>query len=140
VYAVQADMEARFGHNEIVQLTDRAIPPTGAVDAIVLDAALADATARIDGYLQGRFELPLANPPPVLTAYCCDIARYLLYDDRATDQVRKRFEDAIRLLEQVGMGKLSLGLDAGGQPAPEGDSPKVNAADRVFTSDSLSDY
>ncbi|MBP6543227.1 MAG: DUF1320 family protein, partial [Piscinibacter sp.] len=50
-YATQADMVARFGETEIVQLTDRVNMPPVAVDAAVLGLALESADAEIDGSL-----------------------------------------------------------------------------------------
>jgi phage gp36-like protein len=139
-YATQADLEARFGQRELIQLTDRAIPPTGAVDGAVLNAALADADARIDAYLQGRYTLPLADAPAILVQLASDIARYLLQDDRATDEVRRRYGDAIRYLEQVAAGKVSLSPAPGGETAVSSDAPQYSSAPRVFSAETLGDY
>lgn len=73
-----------------------------------LNDAIADATAEIDGYLSGRYGLPLSNPPAALTRVCSDIARYYLYDDAAPEQVQTRYDNAIAYLRDVGMGKIHL--------------------------------
>ena len=135
-YAVQQDMVDRFAQTELVQLTNPDNPAATTINATVLGQALADADAAIDGYLQGRYTLPLAVVPKVIVRYACDIARYFLYDDRATEQVEKRYNDAIKFLEQVAKGAITLGLSAtGAQPAEadgaqmESDTPAFRRAD-----------
>jgi phage gp36-like protein len=115
-YASQQDLVDRFGEQELIQLTDRGDPPAGAVDATAVAHALADADAEIDSYL-GRYTLPLTVVPAALERIACDIARYRLYEDRATEQVRARYDDALRFLRAVGEGKLTLGPDTGGRVA-----------------------
>lgn len=51
-YATQQNLVDRFGQVELVQLTD--LENTGALNTTRLAAALADASATIDGYLAGR--------------------------------------------------------------------------------------
>jgi phage gp36-like protein len=139
-YATQQDMIDRFGEREVRMLTDR--ENTGLIDAAVLAYALTQADAELDGYLQGRFDLPLAIVPVLLVGIACDVARYRLAgtDIRETDPIRTRYKDAIKLLASIGKGELQLGLSAGGQPAPEAGAVRVVEGGRVFTPDSLSDY
>ncbi|WKE64337.1 DUF1320 family protein [Gallaecimonas kandeliae] len=129
MYAALADMQARFGEDELIVLTDRA--QAGVIDQAVLDGALADATATIDGYLAGRYPLPLAQVPPVLVRLCCDLTRYYLYDEQATDQVTKRHDAALKMLDQMASGAISLGLDAA--DAPEGSNlSEIQSAGTVW--------
>jgi len=133
-YAVQADLEQRFGEAELVRLTDRAAPPTGQVDAAVVTRAIADAEAEINGYLASRYTLPLGSTPEILKRLTCDLARYLLYDDVAPDQIRDRYKDAVALLKGIAEGKVSLAIDPASQPAPQAETDVVAArtADRTF--------
>ena len=62
-YATVADMIARFGELEVLQLTDR--NQEGVIDKAVAKTALDDATAEIDAYL-GRFKRPFGKIPPLL--------------------------------------------------------------------------
>lgn len=106
-YASQADMVLRFGEAELIQLTDHA--GIGALDAEVLAQALADAAAVIDGYLAGRYSVPLSTLPPILVGYACDMARARLYREAASELILQRAADAVRFLTLVGQGKISLG-------------------------------
>jgi phage gp36-like protein len=139
-YATEQDMIDRYGEREVRMLTDR--ENMGLVDAAVLAYALGQADAELDGYLQGRFSLPLASVPVLLVGIACDVARYRLAgtDIRETDPIRTRYKDAVKLLASISKGDLQLGLSAGGQPAPEAGAVRVVEGGRVFTPESLSDY
>lgn len=137
MYAIRADMITRFGDNEVVMLTDR--NRSGQIDDAVLDQHLADAAAEIDGYLAGRYPLPLATPPRVLTGYACDIARYRLCGSMAmvTDDIRDRYRDAVRFLEHVASGKVSLGgMPSGTVAATSDNSVVMVTAGSVFSRES----
>lgn len=138
-YATLTDLTERFGDTELVQLTNRTIGGTTIVTAVV-DRALADAGAEIDGYLVGRYRLPLPVVPRTLVGFACDIARYRLYDDRATEQVTKRYDDAVKFLRLVADGRISLGPASDQSSAPSAGGAQISAAARVFDDDSLADY
>lgn len=130
-YAIQQDLVDRFGDQELLQLTDRT--NSGSIDAAVVAKALADADAEIDSYLCVRYALPLASVPEIIARLACDMARYYLYDERATEQVSKRYDNAVKLLKSIASGAASIGVDsANAQPATEGGA-QVDANDRVFT-------
>lgn len=109
-YATLADLIDRYGDQELTQLTDRL--GMAAPDAAIVGRAIDDASAEIDGYLAVRYALPLTATPSVLVRLCADIARYRLWDDRASEEVRRRYEDARRVLERIASGDVSLGLPA----------------------------
>lgn len=109
-YATLQNLIDRFGEVELIQLTDR--QNLGIVDATVVSRALSDADARINGYLAVRYALPLSVPLPTeLERLACDIARYALHEERVTEIVGKRYEDAIALLRDVASGRAELGLN-----------------------------
>ena len=139
-YTTRTLLEERFGLDELIQRTDKFAPYTGAIVDAVIDRAIADADAEIDGFVGSRYILPLPVPtPPVLVPIACDIARYRLYDDAVPEIVRQRYEDAIARLKDISAGRLSLGID----PAPAAGSQGavvVRAPARVFSADALRDY
>lgn len=138
-FATEADMLVRFSETELVQLTNRNKRAT-TIDSLVLDRALTDADAEIEARLVARYTLPLATVPWLLVNLACDIARWRLYDDRATDQVTRRYEDAVKRLSEIASGKLSLGLDAEAAATPPVDGPTATPTTRVFSRDLLKDY
>lgn len=106
-YATTADLVTRYGEAEIIQLTDRA--HLGVIDAGVAAQALDDANAEVDSYLAVRYPVPPDPLPTLLVRLACDIARYRLYDDAAPEEIRKRYEDATRLLARIASGDISIG-------------------------------
>lgn len=135
-YATPQDMIDRFEEDELVQLTDQ--DELGVIDAVVLGKALADADAAIDGYLASRYTLPLATVPGSLTRIACDLARYYLYDNGATEEVRRRYDDAARFLTALAKGDITLGPDPAG--AEGVGSPQTSSPGRIFTIDTLKDF
>lgn len=137
MYTRAADLITRFGEKELIELTDRT--GQGVLDMAVLDKAIADAGALIEGYLRNAYSLPLASIPAELNRVCADLARYFLMDDRATDQVKMRRDDAMSWLKDVSAGRASLGLGidiATGQmvdsPVATGGGVSFQASPRVF--------
>lgn len=119
MYATLTDMVARFGEREVIALTDRDM--ASVIDETVLGEALATASTEIDGYIGGRYPLPFGEPPRVLAGYACDIARYRLCGSATllTDDIRDRYRDAVKFLELVAAGKVTLGgMPAGGVAQP----------------------
>ena len=116
--ATRADLEARFGAQEIARLADADTPAGAAGDDARIVAALADAAAEIDAALAGAFEWPLPTPArwPVLTGIACDLARARLYDDDVPASVMDNARRARHALEQLGAGTLRL-VDAHGVAA-----------------------
>lgn len=130
-YATQQHMVDRFGGQELIELTDRA--NLGVIDTAVLSRALDDADGEINGYLATRHTLPLSPIPTVITRLACDIARYFLYEDRATEAVRTRYKDAVKFLQGVSDGSITLGVDASNNAPTEPGGPQFDSAGRVFT-------
>lgn len=137
-YASQSDLEERFGAQEILELSDRA--NTGSIVVAVVARALADADAEINGYLSARYTLPLGSTPPVLVRLAADMARYYLYDDRVTDQVKARYDAAVKLLKAISAGTATLGPEADSSEVPTTGGVQIEANERVFSQDTLSDY
>ena len=101
MYATEADLVARFGE-EISNLKLMVTNPQ------FVDDAIQDATEEINGHIGGRYPLPLPNVPSNLKRMACDIARYRLYFQQPTEEVRKRYEDAIACLKRVADNKAHL--------------------------------
>ena len=101
MYATEVDLVARFG-DEIENLKTMLPSQSSVQDAIQ------DATEEINGYIGGRYALPLPNVPSNLERMACDIARYRLYFQQPTEEVRKRYEDAIAFLKRVADNKAHL--------------------------------
>lgn len=128
-YLTAADFAGRYSEEELVQLTDRL--GAGVFDPAVFAQAADDAAAEVDGYLAGRYTLPLASVPPLLVRVACDVVRYRLQSDVPLEEVRKRYEDARRLLENLAAGRVTLGL-ASAAVAPAGNLVESMPGRKVF--------
>jgi len=138
-YVTQEDFVAHFGIRELTQLTDR--DARGAVDEEVLQHAIDAADRLIGGYISGVVTLPLVVAVPLLTDIGCAIVRRRLYTQIVPEVVQTDYLDAIARLKDIQAGRLLLGLDEAGDEA-EADYTgiSIDATDRQFTAETLSDY
>lgn len=89
----------------------------------IIEGAIADADAEIDGYLTKRYRVPFSPVPRVLNKFSKDIAIYNLYSrvgiDEDTDEKNylNRYRAAIDFLKLVAEGKVSIGVEGGDDPA-----------------------
>ena len=150
-YASPNDLIARYPNRDLVQLSNED-PTQTTVNLGALQQAIDDASAEIDGYIEGRFALPLSDPPAVLSRLTCDIAIYRLQSLRPLHDMadaRKRYEDAVELLVRVADGAVTLGLAADNAEPPGAPGAVVTQAggdaggslpQRIFDRGSLKGY
>lgn len=136
-YATQADLQAAFGDDEIIQLTDRATPPTGEIDAAVVTRVLEAADAEIDSYLASRYALPLGSTPNILRDCAADLARYRLHDRGAPEIVEANYKARIAWLRDVAAGRASLGAATETLTPASAGLPEMTSGGRVFARDSF---
>lgn len=132
VYVTEAAFAKKFNQRELTDLLSG-----GNVYAEVEN----DAAGLVNGYLSGRYTLPLAEVPSTVIGWVSDITRYRLWDDHAPEEVRRRYEDALAQLKLLADGKISL------PPGTEGPAATVDpvvmtgfSACRVFTQETLRGY
>lgn len=129
-YCTLQDLIDRYSENELIQLSDRI--NAGAVDTDVINRAIADADGEIDGYLAGRFAAPITPIPKSLVRIGCELTRYYLYDDGATDPVIKRYNDAVLFLKGIAKGDISIGITAAGEKPPSKNTVVMTSGGNVF--------
>ena len=138
-YCTEDDLIRRYGEKELIQLSNKDGNGT-TLNVLVVAQAIADAEAEINGYLQGRYTLPLSSVPDALVAYACDIARYRLYDDNASEHVTDMYDDALAWLVMIAKGQTSLGIDQAGKSAAVSGGPASVGNQRVFDKATLKDF
>lgn len=132
-YASRADLEARYGADEIADLA----PPGADPDRAAV--ALADASAEIDGRLAGTWKLPL--PPgtyPALERICCAIARRDLYDEAPTDAVTGGARRAREELKRIAENRAAV-VDSNGAVPPRLPRARATAPEPALDRAALSD-
>lgn len=127
----------RHGERMLVELTDRDTPRTGAIVADVVDRVLADTDAVIDGYIAGKYRLPLAQTPALLIDYALAIALYKLHRSSVPPKIEKDYDDALASLLAIARGTIKLPI-AGIEP-PSSGAQGVRSTDRArdMTPDNL---
>ena len=94
----------------------------------IIDRAIADADAEIDGYLAKRYKVPFDPVPRVLNKFSKDIAIYNLYsrigidESEAEKNYLNRYNAAVKFLTLVAEGKVNIGT------GEDGDDPASAAA------------
>ena len=122
------------GDLEVMQLSDR--NNHGYIDDDVVNLALDDATAEINGYL-ARYKVPFTVVPPLLTRLACDIARYRLSrvgGHLGTEDIDRRYKiDVLDTLKAIARGVISLGGDDGNNVVGNDNTVMfLNQNNRVF--------
>ena len=142
-YCTLDDLKEQIPEDELRQLTDD--EDIGVIDTARTDRAISDAGAEIDGYCGGRYKVPLSPVPGIIRKFCVDIAIYNLFQRRqgAPEYREKSYENAIKFLQNVAKGVVSLGV----QPPPDSpgedeytDGGKVSTRDKEFSPDTMAKY
>ena len=128
-YALKADMVSRFGEKELIELTDR--EGVGVLDDAVLTTALTEAQGEVNSYIAAVYDLPLPSVPAIVVTATCNIARFRLYNNAATDEVKIRYDDTIRWLRDVARGPATLGFTP--ETEPTNSVVVVSSREQVFS-------
>jgi len=140
-YCTLDDIKKLIPEQVIIQLTDD--ENLGTVNQARVDEAIAQADAEIDSYCGGKYSVPFSSPvPDIIKKISVDIAIYNLYSRKVEEipQTRtERYRNAIRQLEGIAKGTISIGEDP--EPAiPSQGGSEVSTNDRVFTRDKLESF
>lgn len=144
MYATAADITELYGPDALY-VADR--DGDGVAELEAVDRALADAGYEIDSYLATRYPLPLpaGTDTRILRRIAVDIAVYGLAQSRAvlTDELRRRYEDAVGSLRRIADGRQALLLPApaageDGASADGGPRPVVQEGpERLFSREKM---
>lgn len=139
-YVTQTDLTARYGERLLVSLTDRGDVALGTIQQDVVDRAIADTDAVIDGYLTGRYALPLVTPQPLLADAAAAIAIWKLHTYAPDPKIEADYKEALRTLREIASGAIRL--SAGGvEPAGSAESgARMTDRERPFTADNLKGF
>ena len=139
-YCTLADIDA--SNTDLVDLTDD--NGSGGIDQTVIAKAIANVGELIDGYLRGRYSLPLNPIPGLLVPLAADMALYSLYARKPRlsipDSLDKKNSGAIKILENIQNGKILLGVSSPEQVLTDGPRSMVKASTQIFSDDVLSKF
>lgn len=135
-YATPDDMVTMFGEPHMRALTDIDQVAAGEVVTERLQRALETATGEVDGYLVGRYALPLATVPSTVRTHVMCLARYHLMGSTPDERAMADRRVAIAYFDKVASGALPLFAPAlATAPSGGGDAAWMQSAGSVFARD-----
>lgn len=139
-YVTLAQLTDRFGTRMLVALTDRGELATDMIDTGTVDRAIADADAVIDGYLAGRYALPMATTPPLVTDLAQAIVIWKLHTAQPDPKIEEDYKAAIRALRDISAGTIRLPVEGVDQPGTGGTGARLTDRERPLTADNLKGF
>jgi phage gp36-like protein len=141
MYATVADMTARFGETHLIRLSRPEDRTAETVDEVKVETALADVSAVIDGYIRGRYFVPIAAPPAEIVRATCVLARYELAQGEHSDpseEMSKARKDTITWLENIAKELINLDVPAALAAGPAvGSGPRMSDRPRIMSLDTM---
>lgn len=139
-YATLQNLIDRFGAAMILGQTDRATPPAGVIDQAVVDRALADADAMINGYIGTRYQVPLTEVPPQIADIAQSIAIWKLHIYKPDEKIELDYKEALRALRDISAGIITLNATTL-TPTPQGGTgARLTDRERPLTAENLKGF
>ena len=142
-YCTAEDIEIQLGKEPLIQLTnDNCEQDT--IDTVVCEEAILYSSTLIDGYLRGRYNLPLNTQFPLLRVVAMDLSIYRLYSRRIMTEIPEvvcdAYKNAIKTLENLQKGIITLETQDN-QTLQNGEyRSNKTELDRLFNKGRLSEY
>jgi len=112
-YCTLEDLIEDIPEERIIELSDDSETPIS-VNNDNIDKAISKADGDIDGYIGGRYSLPLTTIPNKIKDISVDLAIYYLWTRRperkAPEEIRTKYSDGIKKLKDIQDGKFLLGI------------------------------
>ncbi len=141
-YSTLDDIKKLLPEETIIQLTDD--ENLGVVNQGRVDEAIAQADAEINSYCASKYTVPFTTVPAIAKKISVDLAIYNLYSrkvDIIPETRAERYKNAIRQLEGISKGTISLGVDPAPAATTEGGAEtNTTTSDRTFTKDSMEGF
>ena len=145
-YCTIEDIETQTSTPTLIQLSSD--NGQEEVNRVVVEEAIIYSSTLIDGYLRGRYSLPLDTHFPLLRILAIDLSIYRLYSRRMRNEmpevIQKNYDNAISTLRDIQKGVITLQaendlLESSNFNAEEYKTNK-NILDRLFNKGRLLEY
>lgn len=142
-YCTLADLLLAIPEHTLIQLSSDDVSATG-IEMPVVEEAVRQAEELVDGYLRGRYNLPLDPVPSIIRDITVNLARHWLYARRPEgndlpEAVTRTWKAGLQMLEAIRDNKITLGMPSGAS-APEPGEIKVRARPQRFGTSMLDKY
>ncbi len=113
MYCSIEDILQSMDERLVAQLTNDSNP--NSIDIDILQGIIDANIEFINGYLRGRYPLPLSNQHLILKQLAVELVKYDLYKrrDRLTDRIIEQRKDAINTLQNIQKGNITLNEGSG---------------------------
>ena len=145
-YCTIEDIETQTSTPTLIQLTSD--DGQEEVDRVVAQEAILYSSTLIDGYLRGRYTLPLDTHFPLLRILAIDLSIYRLYTRRLRNEmpevIENNYKNAIATLRDIQKGVITLqsendSLETASFNAEEYKTNK-DIIDRLFSKERMLEY
>ena len=135
MYISLSDLRVYIPEQILIQVTNNDGRAT-TVNEEATSKAILEASELIDGFLHGRYELPLSPVPTMVTRLCKDITRYFLYQNRPDGRelpkaVTQAYDNSIKILKEIQGGSLHLGIQQTQALQPETGEFRARAPEKL---------
>lgn len=129
-------------NDEVREESDIVLNDPADVVVVRFNQAAADAKAEIDPYLIGRYTLPFAATPTLITAISDEVTIYNCYKRRGDipENIKDIYKNNVKMLEKISSGMMDLGIADEPQNLSNEITTNKTASDRVFNPDMWSKY
>jgi len=145
-YCTIDDIEKQTSTSTLIQLSSD--DSQEEVNRVVVEEAIIFSSTLIDGYLRGRYNLPLNTHFPLLRILSIDLAIYRLYSRRMRNDmpevIQTNYNNAISTLKDIQKGIISLESESDTLETasynPNEYRTNKDILDRLFGKQKLSEY
>lgn len=139
-YATLQNLTERYGAEMLLGITDRATPPAGVIDSTVVDRALANADATINGRLGTRYAVPLVETPPEIREIAEAIAIWKLHVYKPDEKIEADYKEAMKTLEGMAAGSVVLNAQTLAPVETGGSGARLTDRERPLTAENMKGY
>ncbi|MCX5785670.1 MAG: DUF1320 domain-containing protein [Elusimicrobia bacterium] len=142
-YCAAEDLTERLSNDELIQLTDDA--NTGVANQDIIAKAISAAQDTINGYLRGRYTVPLVSVPGIIKNLALDLTAYKLFKRRNQQfDIGARelmYKQAISQLKDIQVGIIQLETsDRAALPPASLMKTNKRPSDRIFSKRKLEEF
>lgn len=144
MYCALSDIRSTLSEAEIARLTDDTNGKI--VNEDIVNESISKSDELINGYLRGRYTIPLDIVPDLVKNLSVDLALYYLYQRRfrtkMPESIETQYRATIKTLEQIQRGYINLGIEPQSIEGGQAGIYRCNktSSSKMFNNDILSRY
>lgn len=144
MYCTVDELRRQSSEEFLIRCTDDA--GENKIDLMIVDEKIGDAQMEIDSYCRTQYPVPFQTVPGLIRKLTVDIALYNLVSRRGLDEdspdviLVKRYRDAVKFLENLAKGIVTIGPTVAGDPKPQPQQAAIASSPRRFSRGSMEGF